>query len=173
MPKISGTHVTVRSFVFKILFVCTGNICRSPTAEGVFRNLLKTRCLTDLIKVDSAGLGSWHVGDPPDPRSTETAIKRGIDIRHQKARAIRPHDFEEFDLLLAMDKTHYSAMKRSCPPELQSRIHMFMNYARNTEISEVPDPYYGSSNGFDRVFDLIEAASEGLLEEIETNYIIR
>ncbi|MGB0630491.1 MAG: low molecular weight protein-tyrosine-phosphatase [Alphaproteobacteria bacterium] len=159
--------------MFKVLFVCTGNICRSPTAEGVFRHLFTERGLADRIEADSAGIGSWHVGDPPDPRSTETALARGVDIRDQRARTVRPYDFEEFDLLLAMDSSHHSAMNRACPPELQSRIRMFMDYAPEAGISDVPDPYYGAGDGFTRVYDMIEAASRGLLDEIESNHLGR
>ena len=157
--------------MFKVLFVCTGNICRSPTAEGVFRHLVEKRALADRIEADSAGIGSWHVGDPPDPRSTVTALARGVDIRDQRARTVRPYDFEEYNLLLAMDASHHSAMSRACPAELQSRIRMFMDYAPETGIGDVPDPYYGDGDGFARVYDMIEAASKGLLYEIEANHL--
>ena len=157
--------------MFKVLFVCTGNICRSPTAEGVFRHLVSERGLADRIQADSAGIGSWHVGDPPDPRSAETALARGVDISDQRARKVRPYDFEEFDLLLAMDSSHRDAMTRACPPELQPRIRMFMDYAPDAGVRDVPDPYYGAGDGFTRVYDMIEAASTGLLDEIEANHL--
>jgi len=157
--------------VFKVLFVCTGNICRSPTAEGVFRHLVSERGLADRIQADSAGIGSWHVSDPPDPRSAETALARGVDISDQRARKVRPYDFEEFDLLLAMDSSHHNAMTRACPPELQPRIRMFMDYAPDAGVRDVPDPYYGAGDGFTRVYDMIEAASTGLLDEIEANHL--
>ena len=157
--------------MFKVLFVCTGNICRSPTAEGVFRHLVNERGFANQIHADSAGIGSWHVGDPPDPRSTETALARGIDIRDQRARKVRPYDFEEFDLLLAMDHGHYDAMNRGCPPELLQRIRMLMDYAPDTGTRDVPDPYYGKGDGFAHVYDMIAAASRGLLAEIEANHL--
>ena len=157
--------------MFRVLFVCTGNICRSPTAEGVFRALVDERGLSDRIEADSAGIGSWHIGDPPDSRSAETALARGVDIRDQRARAVRPYDFEEFDLILAMDSGHRDAMTRACPPELAGRIRMFMDFAPETGVTDVPDPYYGAGDGFTRVYDMIEAASKGLLAEIEANHL--
>ena len=159
--------------MFKVLFVCTGNICRSPTAEGVFRHMVEERGLADRIEADSVGIGSWHVGDPPDPRSTETALVRGVDIRDQRARKVRPYDFEEFDLLLAMDSGHHDAMSRACPPDLLARIRLFLEYAPDLGIRDVPDPYYGSGDGFTRVYDMIEAASKNLLDEIEANHLDR
>ena len=157
--------------MFRVLFVCTGNICRSPTAEGIFKNLLSKRGLTHRIEADSAGTSSWHAGDPPDPRSTETALARGVDIRDQRARTLRPNDFKDFDLLLAMDTGHYTTMNRACPPELQSRIEILMKYAPVSGLSDVPDPYYGSGDGFGRVYEMIEIASKGLLDEIESRHL--
>ncbi|MEE2996657.1 MAG: low molecular weight protein-tyrosine-phosphatase [Pseudomonadota bacterium] len=159
--------------MFRVLFVCTGNICRSPTAEGIFKNLLSERCLTDRIEADSAGIGSWHAGDPPDTRSTETALTHGVDIRDQRARILRPQDFKFFNLLLAMDAGHYTAMNQACPSGLQSRIEMLMKYAPESGISDVPDPYYGSGDGFERVFEMIEIASKGLLDQIESRHLDR
>ena len=150
--------------MFKVLFVCTGNICRSPTAEGVFRHMVEERGLADRVEADSAGIGSWHVGDPPDPRSTETALARGIDIRDQRARKVRPYDFEEFDLLLAMDSGHHDAMSRARPPDLLARIRLFLEYSPDLGIRDVPDPYYGGPGGFQQVFDLVSDALMELLE---------
>jgi len=158
--------------VYRVLFVCTGNICRSPTAEGVFRDLVKVQGLSNRVTADSAGIGAWHIGDPPDSRSIDEAMTRGVDISDQRARKLLLDDFEEFDLLLAMDYSHHDAMYQLCPPRLQSRIRMFMYYAQETGISDVPDPYYGSGNGFSRVYDMIEAASIGLLDAIKTNHLI-
>ena len=155
--------------MFRVLFVCTGNICRSPTAEGIFRNMLETRGLSDRIEADSAGIGSWHVGDPPDARSQATALSRGIDIASQRARSVQPDDYEKFDLIVAMDTGHFRSLERACPSACAGRIKLFMDYAPETGIIDVPDPYYGAGDGFARVFDMIETASLGLLSEIETN----
>ena len=161
-----------RLCVYRVLFVCTGNICRSPTAEGVFRDLVKVQGLSKRVTADSAGIGAWHIGDPPDPRSIHEAMNRGVDISDQRARKLLLDDFEEFDLLLAMDYSHHDAMYRLCPPTLQSRIRMFMDYAPEAGVRNVPDPYYGSGNGFSRVYDMIETASTGLLDTIQTNHLI-
>lgn len=153
--------------MFRVLFVCTGNICRSPTAEGVFRNLVEARGLSDRIVADSAGIGSWHVGDPPDPRSQQTAQECGIDLSMQRARSVAADDFETFDLILAMDSGHFRSLKNSCPDRYADRIRMFMDYAPDTGIADVPDPYYGTGDGFTQVFDMIEQASRGLLAKLE------
>ena len=153
--------------MFCVLFVCTGNICRSPTAEGVLRKLVNERGLTKHIKIDSAGIGTWHVGDPPDRRSTETAKQHGVDIGGQRARTIELVDFYNFDLILAMDNSHFQHLKQRCPEPLLKRLGMFMSYATVTKIAEVPDPYYGEHDGFERVFNMIEEAADGLLNEIE------
>jgi protein-tyrosine phosphatase len=155
--------------VFRVLFVCTGNICRSPTAEGVFRHLVDARGLAGRIEADSAGIGSWHVGDPPDPRSQQTAWARGIDISDQRARSVCESDFKEFGLILAMDTGHYQILERACPGGSTSKIRLFMDYAPEAGITDVPDPYYGAGDGFTRVFDMIETASKGLLAEIEAH----
>lgn len=155
--------------MFRVLFVCTGNICRSPTAEGVFRSLVEARGLSGRIEADSAGIGSWHVGEPPDARSQRTAKERGIDIGGQRARQVRPDDFAAFDLILAMDGGHYRGLTDDCPERYADRIRMFLDYAPETGIADVPDPYYGAGDGFTRVFEMIEAASQGLLAEIENH----
>ena len=160
-----------RPCVFRVLFVCTGNICRSPTAEGVFRAMVSDRGLSDRIEADSAGIGSWHVGDPPDARSTETAKSRGVDISDQRARTVAATDFDGFDLLLAMDSGHYSSLNQACPAPLADRVKLFMDYAPDTGIRDVPDPYYGAGDGFERVYDMIEKASAGLLADIEANHL--
>jgi protein-tyrosine phosphatase len=157
--------------VFRVLFVCTGNICRSPTAEGIFRNLVAARGLTDRIDADSAGIGSWHAGEPPDARSQESAAARGVDISSQRARSVRPDDYANFDLILAMDSGHYRSLERSCPAAFADRVRLFMDYAPETGMTDVPDPYYGAGNGFTRVFDMIEIASMRLLSDIETRHL--
>jgi protein-tyrosine phosphatase len=159
--------------VFRVLFVCTGNICRSPTAEGVFRNLVEARGLAGQIEAESAGIGSWHVGEAPDARSQQIAQTRGIDLSDQRARSVEPADFDKFDLILAMDTGHYRSLERASPGGITgstAKIRLFMDYFPETGIADVPDPYYGAGDGFARVFDMIEAASKGLLAEIETRY---
>lgn len=158
--------------MFRILFVCSGNICRSPTAEGVFLNLVRSSNLDDRIGADSAGIGAWHQGQAPDTRSQQTALSRGIDISDQRARAVRAEDFAAFDLILAMDAGHLHSLRTSCPTTHINRLRLFMDYAPETGITDVPDPYYGAGDGFARVFDMIEAASRGLLRDIEKNHLI-
>ncbi len=163
-PNLSADGVNV-------LFVCTGNICRSPTAEGVFLHLIRSRNLESRIGVDSAGTGAWHQGEAPDPRSQETALSRGIDISTQQARRVHTDDFHEFDLIVAMDSSHLHSLRADCPSTYADRLRLFMEYAPETRITDVPDPYYGAGDGFARVFDMIEAASEGLLRDIEANHL--
>ena len=150
----------------KVLFVCLGNICRSPTAEGVFKKLVRRAGLSDEIKIDSAGTGAWHVNQPPDQRSHDAALKRGIDLSTQRARKISTEDFNSFDYLVAMDRSNVSNLKKTCPPDLVSRISLLLEYAPELERQEVPDPYQGGDEGFDLVLDLIEVASQGLLSHI-------
>lgn len=157
--------------MFRVLFVCTGNICRSPTAEGVFRTLVEGRGLGARIETDSAGIGTWHVGEPPDPRAQETALRRGVDIGGQRARTVRPRDFEHFDLIVAMDRGHYRNLAGACPPEQTDRVRLFMDYAAEFGIEDVPDPYYGGADGFERVFDMIESGAAGLLADIEAHHL--
>jgi len=151
----------------RVLFVCMGNICRSPTAEGVFRNLIETHGLSELLETDSAGTHAYHIGEPPDRRAQETALNRGLDISDLRARGVDQEDFEDFDYILAMDSDNYSILIDRCPDTLQDKIKLFLNYAPDLNITEVPDPYYGGNKGFENVFDLVEAASEGLIAEIK------
>ncbi|MEC7491057.1 MAG: low molecular weight protein-tyrosine-phosphatase [Pseudomonadota bacterium] len=157
--------------MFRVLFVCTGNICRSPTAAGIFQMLVDNGGLSDQIETDSAGIGSWHSGEAPDPRSMETALRRGIDISAQQARTVRPDDFEQFNLVLAMDLSHFSALKDLCPKPLAARIRMFTDFTPRAAGQDVPDPYHGGDYGFERVFDMIETGAKGLLAEIELNHL--
>jgi protein-tyrosine phosphatase len=154
-----------------VLFVCTGNICRSPTAEGVFRALLAANGLAETVTVDSAGTGGWHVGEPPDSRSCEAALRRGVDIADQRARQVGPADFHRFDLVLAMDEGHYHQLERLCPEGHRQRLRLFLDFAPALGISDVPDPYYGGGDGFEDVLDMIEAASAGLLAELRANHL--
>ena len=149
-----------------VLFVCLGNICRSPTAEGVFRHLVASEGLTDRICTDSAGMGSWHIGQPPDSRAQDAARMRGIDLSKQRARQAKPQDFERFDYVVAMDRDNFASLSSICPKGREHRIHLFLDFAPDVSESEVPDPYYGGPGGFDAVLDMIEVASRGLLDDI-------
>jgi protein-tyrosine phosphatase len=150
----------------KVLFVCLGNICRSPTAHGFFQHLVESRGLSDSITVDSCGTGDWHIGHPPDSRASAEALKRGYDLSGLRARQVSPDDFERFDYILAMDQKNLKDLQAICPAGYGGRLDLFLAFARDTELTEVPDPYYGGDEGFADVLDLIEDASEGLLEEI-------
>lgn len=155
-----------------VLFVCTGNICRSPTAEGVFRAMVAAHDLSELIAVDSAGTGSWHVGEPPDPRSQEAAARRGIDLSDQRGRQVTSDDFHRFDLVVAMDRGHHHQLSRLCPKGEEGRLRMFLGYAPEFGILDMPDPYYGNDgDGFERVLDMVEACSRGLLAEIRAKHM--
>lgn len=150
----------------KVLFVCMGNICRSPTAHGVFRNLVQQESLAELIEIDSAGTHAYHVGNSPDKRAQATAHSRGIDLSDLRARQVDAEDFSYYDFIVAMDQENFISLSRQCPEHLLERIHLFMDFAPQMRTREVPDPYYGGPQGFERVFDLVESASEGLLNEI-------
>jgi protein-tyrosine phosphatase len=153
----------------RILFVCLGNICRSPTAEGSMRALVREAGLEEEIEIDSAGTGSWHVGSPPDRRATETARARGITLEGS-AREVRREDFEEFDLLVAMDRSNLSALRQLAPSdEARSKVRLLREFDPHSAASsdlDVPDPYYGAAGGFEEVLDLVQAGCEGLLEHI-------
>ena len=149
-----------------ILFVCLGNICRSPTAEAVFTKRAIDLGHPDLI-IDSARTGAWHVGNPPDERATAHAKKRGYDLTPLRARAVSQIDFDHFDLILAMDRQNFDDLNRAAPKNASARIEMFLDYEPSS-VREVPDPYYGGANGFEEVLDLIEAASDGLLAAMKT-----
>jgi len=143
-----------------------GNICRSPTAEGVFRSIVEDAGLAEMIEIDSVGTGSWHVGDPPDRRSQEAAAKRGIDISHQRSRQINQDDVLKFDYLVAMDRSNIDNLEHLVPAEMTPKLSRFLEFAPGLSHSDVPDPYYGGASGFDNVLDLIEEASYGLLDHI-------
>jgi protein-tyrosine phosphatase len=149
-----------------VLFVCMGNICRSPTAQGVFRNLVEKEGLSERILTDSAGTIDYHVGGKADRRARETANKRGIDLSDLRARQVTVGDFEQFDYILAMDYSNFEDLRSLCPPGVEERLHLFLDFAPHRKEQEVPDPYYGGVAGFERVFDLVEEASRGLLEHI-------
>lgn len=151
-----------------VLFVCTGNICRSPTAEGVFRDLLLKHALQDKVRTDSAGTHDYHAGEPPDRRATAHARTRGYDISGLRARLLLRKDFEEFDLVLAMDRGHLRFMEPICPPQYRVRLKLYLDFA-GMKNADVPDPYYGGAEGFDQVLDMAEAASRGLLDHVRAH----
>lgn len=149
-----------------VLFICTGNICRSPTAEGVLRKMVADAGLGEHIRVDSAGTHGYHVGDPPDTRSQAAARARGYDLSKLRARRLDRSDFSAFDLILAMDRDHHEILVRLAPADARARIGMLLTYARRAKTLDVPDPYYGGPDGFTLVLDLIEDAAEGLLASL-------
>lgn len=148
-----------------ILFVCLGNICRSPLAEGVFRAVIETRGKAALFNVDSAGTGGWHIGSAPDPRSTTIAARHGVDIAGQKARKVHPQDFTGFDLILGMDQSNIEDLRLLAPVEALPRIHLYLDFATG-RMADVPDPYYGGPDGFADVYRIIREASEALAEKL-------
>ena len=148
-----------------------GNICRSPTAEGVFRNLVEKEGLQELIEVDSAGTHAYHVGEPPDARAQETALRRGFDLSDQRARRAVADDFLLFDYVVAMDQDNYHALYAICPEGMEDKIHLLMDYAPAFRTREVPDPYYGGPSGFEQVFDMVEAAADGLLQALKQQHL--
>lgn len=150
----------------RILFVCMGNICRSPTAEGIFRHLLAQRQIDLEVEVDSAGTHDYHVGEPPDPRAIAAARRRGIDLSALRARSLQPQDFENFDLLIAMDEQNLRELRSRSGPVYASRLRLMMDFAPEVGRRAVPDPYYGGPQGFEEVLDLLEQASEGLLRQL-------
>ena len=149
----------------RILFVCLGNICRSPMAEGVFRRAAEEEGVLDFFDIDSAGLGHWHIGQAPDPRAQRAARKRGIDISGQSARQVKRGDFTRFDLILAMDGENYRELVELAPRELRQKIRHFLDFAPQTATKDVPDPFFGGPEGFDHALDLIEQAGHGLLAD--------
>jgi len=148
-----------------ILFVCLGNICRSPLAEGVFTTVLRERGMEHLFEIDSAALGDWHVGQPPDPRSVAAAGRNGIDISSQICRQLNPEDFGRFDLIFGMDRENIRRLKLLAPEGTRERIHLFLQYALG-RTEEVPDPYYEGDESFDAVYRMIREASEALADKL-------
>ena len=156
--------------MFKVLFVCTGNICCSPTAEGVFSAQVLREGLADRVAADSAGIEDYHVGDGPDPRSCATARRRGFNIDELRARQVKNRDFDNFDLILAMDRGHFARLSRLCPSEKRGRLRLFLDFAPQFGIQDVPDPYYGGQDGFESVLDMIEAGCQGILHHIRETW---
>lgn len=155
----------------KVLFVCMGNICRSPTAHGVFNTLVEQHNLADSIEIDSAGTHAYHIGESPDTRAQVTAVRRGYDLSSLRARRVSDEDFQYYDYILAMDRDNLSILQRKCPAEHQQKLSLFLDFAEQLQEQEVPDPYYGGPGGFERVIDMIEQASEGLLTHINANHL--
>jgi protein-tyrosine phosphatase len=150
----------------RVLFVCLGNICRSPTAEAVLRALAAREAPELGLEVDSAGTAGYHVGEPPDPRTRQAAARRGYDLSTLRARIVEPRDFERFDLILAMDRENLQVLQRRAPAAAHERLHLLLEFAPRGEAEDVPDPYYGGANGFEEVLDLVEAATRGLLRHL-------
>lgn len=150
----------------KVLFVCLGNICRSPTAEGVFNSLIKSEALEHFISCDSCGTSSYHIGEAPDPRSQLAAKKRGIDLSQIRSRQLHQQDYYEFNYILAMDENNLSHILEDKPSNAEAKISRFLAYSKNFEELSVPDPYWNGPNGFELVLDMIEDAAKGLLSEI-------
>ncbi|HBO59974.1 MAG TPA: protein-tyrosine-phosphatase [Alphaproteobacteria bacterium] len=155
--------------MYKVLFVCTGNICRSPTAEGVFRQMVENAGLQRAVTVDSAGISSWHAGQSPDSRAVETALKNGVDISSLRARKVVRDDFQNFDLIIALDASHLQVLEKLRRESAQSKAELKLlmkDYAPETGFTDVPDPYYGGYDGFQSVFDLIRAACTNVLASV-------
>jgi protein-tyrosine phosphatase len=151
---------------FRVLFVCLGNICRSPTAEAVLRALVVGAAPELELEIDSAGTAGYHIGEPPDPRTRAAAARRGYDLTALRARIVEPEDFERFDLILAMDRENLTVLRRRAPAAAHSRLRLFLEFAPDTRLEDVPDPYYGGPNGFEEVLDLVEEAARGLIRHL-------
>jgi protein-tyrosine phosphatase len=153
-----------------VLFVCLGNICRSPTADGIFRQRVAAAGMQQRIGVDSAGTADWHQGRAPDARTLAAAAKRGYDLSSLRARQVIAGDFQEFDYVLAMDKSNLSHLRRLAPADYPGHLGLFLDFAPHLGLREVPDPYYGGTEGFEQVLDLVEQASDELLNHIRQNH---
>ncbi|MBL8519126.1 MAG: low molecular weight phosphotyrosine protein phosphatase [Betaproteobacteria bacterium] len=157
----------------RVLFVCMGNICRSPTAEGVFRRLVEQSPLRGKVDIDSAGTTGAHAGQAPDPRAIEVAARRGYDLTPLRARQVTPADFEQSDFVIAMDDMNVRYLKGMCPTRLAQRIELLLDYGGEEDEAEVPDPYYGSLQDFEHTLDLIEEGCQGLLEYLADLHLLR
>jgi protein-tyrosine phosphatase len=153
-----------------VVFVCMGNICRSPTAEAVFRARVEAAGLANRIRIDSAGTHDYHIGEAPDPRTREAASRRGYDMAALRGRQVGAEDFSRFDYVLAMDENNLAILNRLRPRDAAAHLGLFLEFARRHAEREVPDPYYGGESGFERVLDMVEDAAEGLLTHIRTKH---
>ncbi|MEW6446363.1 MAG: low molecular weight protein-tyrosine-phosphatase [Pseudomonadota bacterium] len=163
-------HIIENKEKVSVLFVCMGNICRSPTAEGVFVRMVREAGLMERIRIDSAGTHAYHIGNPPDPRSQQAALRRGYDLSPLRARKVAPTDFSAFDYVLAMDEDNLSILRGLMPTEARAHVGLFMGFAPDYGVREVPDPYYGGERGFEQVLDMVEAAATGLLDTIRRTH---
>lgn len=150
-----------------VLFVCLGNICRSPTAHGIFEEKVRQAGLEKRIQIDSAGTGAWHIGKGPDARSQRAALKRGYDLSQLRARQVNPADFDEYHYILAMDHSNLQDLQAMRPAHYSGHLGLFLEFDDNDHYREVPDPYYGEGDGFELVLDLVESACDGLLQHIK------
>lgn len=150
-----------------VLFVCMGNICRSPTAEGVFRKMIDDAGLTERVLIDSAGTHAYHTGESPDRRAQEAAARRGISMSGQRARRVVEEDFERFEFIIAMDRLNLETLKDRAGDASVEHLHLMLDFAEAAEPVDVPDPYYGAASGFERVLDLVEDAAAGLLQQVQ------
>ena len=155
-----------------VLFVCLGNICRSPTAHGVFQGMVHSAGFADVIEVDSAGTGDWHIGHSPDQRTAQVAAAKGYDLSQLQARLVTSEDFDSFDYVIAMDGANLKDLKHMQPADYTGHLGLFLDFSVQTAYSEVPDPYYGGEDGFELVFNLVEEASRGLLQHIQANHSV-
>jgi protein-tyrosine phosphatase len=156
----------------RVLFVCMGNICRSPTAEGMFRKVVDEAGLTDHIQIDSAGTHAYHIGEPPDQRTLAAAMRRGIDLSYRRGRQVHRRDFDAFDFVLCMDRENHRDLVAVGGPKANGKLHLFLDFAPHQKQREVPDPYFGGPEGFEQVLDLVEVASQGLLTEMRKRGLI-
>ena len=154
----------------KVLFICMGNICRSPTAEAVFRHYVESAGMSADILIDSAGTHDYHIGDKPDARAQHAARQRGYDMSELRGRQVGEDDFRQFDYVLAMDSANLAILQQIAPPDSNTRARLLLEFSRHHRERDVPDPYYGGADGFERVLDMVEDAAQGLLEEIRQKY---
>jgi len=159
-------HQKGATYMTKVLFVCMGNICRSPTAQGVFRKMLAEANLDSTVMVDSAGTHAYHVGEAPDARAMQAAKRRGVEIGDLRARQVSQDDFRDFDMILAMDWENLALLQQQCPRAHKHKLHLLMRFAGEHDAATVPDPYYGGPEGFNTVLDYVEDACQGLIEVV-------
>lgn len=153
-----------------VIFVCMGNICRSPTAEAVFRHYVDRAGLSEQFHIDSAGTHDYHIGDAPDVRTQQAALQRGYDMSSLRGRQVEAQDFSRFDYVLAMDEANLAILQRLRPSDAKSHLGLFLEFAQNNHAREVPDPYYGGAQGFEQVLDLVEDAARGLLQHVRLHH---